>query len=375
MKENIENNIEQDEEKKKKISKIIFITVSVGLFLIAALLIIFSRQLFGDQIGDMLLGKDVENGFVAMGYFFANNAANFLWSLLVLAILVFSGNLLFIIINLLCNKSARAKTIGSLLKSLTKYLLIVVGICSILGVWGVNVAAIFAGVGILALIIGLGCKSLVNDIVSGFFIVVDNYFQVGDKVTIDGFTGTVETIGLRTTKIKDWMGNLKSINNSLITTVVNLSRYDSYASVKIDISFNEDLERVEAIITNNLEYLKEKIPTILETPTYVGVTEMDDCGLALMVNAYCHEKDRVSTSRKLLRELYLLFVKNDVIIPFKQVVVNPPDSLDRPKATTKDKDDVNVYLYGTSKVKDKKSKKKDNLISVIKEASKTTGEE
>ena len=362
--------LEQKEAKRKRIKKIIWIVIGVVILLTTFALYLGCRQIFGDEVGDAVLGKDVPNGFVAMGNFFYANAATILYSLLTIGILIFVTFILTVLINLIFRKTPRAKTIGSLLKSLVKYVNVIIGICAILGIFGVNVYAIIAGLGIIGLIIGLGCKSLVNDIVSGFFIVVDNYFQVGEKVTIDGFTGHVLNIGLRTTKLKSWDGNIKCINNSLITSIVNLSRYGSKAMVKIDISFNEDLRRVEAIILRNLDSISKKIPELKSPLTYSGVDSLDECGVCLVFCADVDEGNRVTSCRKITRELYLLFTDNDIIIPFKQLVVNAPDPINKPRATKEDLKLSDERWYSSPDKKDKNKKKNimSNLNKVVKES-------
>lgn len=321
---------------KKQIAKIIAGVVTGVICIVLLLLAAFSRQLFGDEVGDLILGKGVDNGFILIGNFIMDKAGSLALSALSILFCLILYLVLNIIIKASFKKTPRRLTIGSLLKSLVKYLIVVLGICLVLGSWKVNVAAIFAGVGVLTLVIGLGCKSLVNDIVSGFFIVVDNYFQVGDKVTIDGFTGIIDSVGLRATKIKSWDGNIKSINNSIIVSVVNLSCCDSVACVKIDISFNEDLVRAEAIIAKNLDKIRESIPSIIGPISYGGVDALDDCGVLLAFTAPCKESNRVKTQRELLRALYLLFTENDLIIPFKQIVVNEPDPTGKPRSNEND---------------------------------------
>lgn len=364
-----------DKTKKFRIKQLItFICITILLFTLF-FLYVYCRQIFGDEAGDALLGKGVENGYVAMGAFFTDNATKIVWSIISIVIVIFLEYICFFIVNLCFKKTARKRTIGSLLRSLIKYTSVIVIIFTILGIWGVNVAAIVASLGVVALIIGIGCKTLVNDIVSGFFIVVDNYFQVGDKVVIDGFEGFIETIGLRTTKIKDWLGNLKSINNSLITSVVNLSRYTSIAEVTIDISFNEDLRRVEAILAENLPIIKERIVE-LEDLTYAGVKALDDCGVQLYFLGRVNEVARPPVQRKILRELYLLFAEKDVIIPFNQLVVNGPDPVGKPRATKQDIEASQLIVYGKPET-DKKEKvsKKSKFIKAIIDATEVSEEE
>ena len=108
-----------------------------------------------------------------------------------------------------------------------------IGLAIVLVIWGVDVTGIVASLGILTLIIGLGCQSLIQDVVSGLFIVFDDYFSVGDMVIIDGFRGYVSEIGLRSVKIDDRVGDIKTITNSNIGTCVNLSREDNMITVNI----------------------------------------------------------------------------------------------------------------------------------------------
>ncbi|MBR5996849.1 MAG: mechanosensitive ion channel family protein, partial [Bacilli bacterium] len=184
--------------------------------------------------------------------------------------------------------------------------------------------------------IGLGCQSLIQDVISGIFIVVDDYFAVGDTVIIDGFRGTIVDVGLKTTKLQDFGGNIKSITNSSIATVVNMSRMRSVASVTLSVSYNEDVERVEALIIQEIETLKAKVPNITAS------------SVDFLVIAFTDESNRFQVTRDLKREFYLLFKRNNVQIPYPQVTVNPEDSKDRPKAT---KEEVTLALQEQRKLR------------------------
>ncbi len=361
---------EERANKKVSIAKIIIIIVILALCLTGLGLVIFCRQLFGDEVGDLILGAGIENGFVAMGNFFIDNIRAIVSTLIIIAVILVVSSILAIITNLIFRGTPRKRTIASLLKSLIRYSSVILAICFILGAWGVDVAAIFASLGVVALIIGLGCKTLVNDIVSGFFIVVDNYFQVGDKVTIDDFTGYIYSVGLRSTKIKSWDGNIKTITNSNIITVINLTKFDSVAEVKIDLSFNEDLKRVEAILAKRLPEVKEQIG-IISSLKYEGVNALDECGVQLLFHADVNENDRVPAERAILRALYLLFKEESILIPFKQVVVNSPDPTDRPKASNEEIE-VSDKLMGYTKPKETKKKKKSLISSAVENIKKAT---
>ena len=222
-------------------------------------------------------------------------------------------------------KGKKAKTIGSLIRSFIKYVAIIIAIFAVLSTWGVDVTTLLASLGVLTLIIGLGCQTLISDVVSGLFLVFDDSFNVGDIVVIDNFRGTVQEIGLRSTRIIDAGGNVKAINNSSISTVVNLTDELSVAVCDCDISYNESIERVEAVISKNLPTISKKIKAIKNGPYYKGIAVMGDSGITLRFIAECREEDKFQVVRDLNREIYIMFTNNDVLIPYPQIVVNPPD--------------------------------------------------
>ena len=348
--------------------KVSFIIGAVIFLLSLAGFIVFmnARQIFGDEMGDLLFGEGISSGWEELGIALVEGSAK--WA--ISAILVFMA-IVFIFIatfitHLFDNKSRKAKTISSLIRSLIKYITIIVVVCIILIVWGVDVIGIVAGVGILTLVIGLGCQSLIQDVISGMFIVFDDYFAVGDTVIIDGFRGTIVDVGLKTTKLQDFGGNIKSITNSSILTVVNMSRMRSVASVTLSVSYNEDVERVEALIINEIEEIKKKVPNIIEGPWYKGIDNISASSIDFLVLAFTSEDNRFQVTRDLKREFYLLFKKNDIQIPYTQVTINPEDDKNRQKASP---EEVLVALKEQKKlrgIKDEEvEKKKKNVKQTV----------
>ena len=218
--------------------------------------------------------------------------------------------------------SNKAKTVLTLTRSLVKWIIIIAVVIIILQSFGVDMATLLAGLGILALIIGLGAQQIVADVLAGFFIVFEAEFSVGDIVTIDGWRGTVSDIGIRVTKLIDASGNVKIVNNSDIRSIVNLTAEYSTAFVTISIDYGEDLNKVELVIRDNLEAIKERIPEIVDGPYYKGVTELGSSSVDLMLVATCKETDIFQVKRDINREIFLLFNDYDINIPFPQVTVS-----------------------------------------------------
>ena len=325
--------------RKSRLQKLYF-GIAIFLFiaaLVALFIYIFARQIFGDEIGDCLFtdadtGIVYKNGFTWLLSHFGVQLLGTLITVFVVFLVMFMFNAT---VNVFMQRSKKSRTVGAVLKSAVRYVAIIVGLCIILAIWGVDIASIIAGLGVLTLVIGLGCQSLVNDIVSGLFIVFDNYFEVGDMVIIDGFRGNVTDIGLRTIKLNDGMGNQKSITNSSINTCVNLSRYPNLVYVTMSVSYNEDLEHVEAVIAKELPELKKLLPQIMDGPFYKGVDTFGDSSIDLGFACTCDAADRFQLRRNLQREIYQMLVRNGISIPFPQIVINPVDPQGR-KATAQD---------------------------------------
>ena len=216
------------------------------------------------------------------------------------------------------------KALMQIICSLIKYAAVIVLLFFILQTFGMDTTSILAGIGILGLVVGLGAQPLIADIIAGMFIVFEHIFEVGDIIVVDGFRGMVIEIGIRTTRLEDTGGNIKIINNADIKTLVNMTNQLSLAYCDMSIEYGESLERVEAILKDNLNTIKENIPEIVEGPYYKGVAELGDSSVVLRFIAKCEEGQRFQVERDLNRQFKLLFDKYNINIPFPQVVVNQP---------------------------------------------------
>ena len=220
-------------------------------------------------------------------------------------------------------RTPKGRSAVTLLRSAISYITTLVGFFWCLSAVGVNVSTIFASVGIVALIIGFGAQSLVEDLVTGIFLVFEDQFNVGDIIEVNGFRGTVQSIGIRTTAIRDVGNNVKVINNSDLRNILNRSTANSVAVTTVSISYGSDLEKVEPVIQAFLPSIREKYPEIfLEDPKYVGVQELGESGVVLKFVASVDEKNVFSAPRILNREIKVHFDKAGIEIPFPQVVVH-----------------------------------------------------
>ena len=235
-------------------------------------------------------------------------------------------------------------TVFILLVSLCKWVLVIVTFFFILSACGLQQEFSAAGAGIVALIIGLGSQSLVADILAGMFIVFEGDYKVGDIVILDGWRGEIMSIGVRTTKLMDAGGNIKIVNNSDIRSIINQTQELSVAKCYVGVSYGDRIEAIEAVIADNLEKIKEKIPAIVEGPFYKGVSELADSAVVLLFVAKCKETDIYQVQRDLNREIKIVFDDNNVNIPFPQVTVSYDQGNEDTKLSNKDRKVAEAFV-------------------------------
>ena len=220
-------------------------------------------------------------------------------------------------------KSHRGMTMITLASSLIQYTAALVVLCWGLSILGVNVSAIVASVGVLALIVGFGAESLIADVITGVFMLFENQCNVGDIVEVGGFRGTVQKVGIRTTCIVDGGGNVKIINNSEMKNILNRSDKASYAVCDIGIPYETDLEALERQLPRLLEAISAKYPDLIpEAPCYLGVQSLDSSSVVLRFTAAVSEENIYAAQRKLNRELLLGLRRLGVECPFPQLDVH-----------------------------------------------------
>lgn len=281
-------------------------------FAIIALLAIFSEDLFNVKLIDMEVSP-IE--WIKVNYTVLIRSA-----VIIILFLVVSKLLHAISARII--RARKGLTVIRLVDSLMKYVIIIVMILMLMSAWGVDTTTLLASAGILGLIIGLGAQSLISDIISGLFIVFENVYKIGDMIDVEGFRGEVLEIGVRTTKLMDVGGNVKTVNNRLISSVINLTQQLSVALCDIEIGHGEPLERVEKVISENIGDIKSNVTTIAEGPTYLGVHKITNNGVILRFFAKCAERDRFQAERDMNRQLKLIFDKNGIRTPYSQVTVH-----------------------------------------------------
>ncbi len=213
----------------------------------------------------------------------------------------------------------RTRTIFRVVHSTGVVLIVGTAVLMILTEMGIPVTPVLASVGFVGLAFGLGAQTLVKDIISGLFILLENQYTVGDTVTISGITGTVEMMTLRSTVVRDVVGTLHNIPNGEIRIVANKSRDWSRAIVDVSITYDDDvdaalqtLQEIGAALAEDEKLGK----LLLETAVVTGVEGLDDWAVRLRIMVKTQPDAHWGVQRHLRRQIRLIFEQKGIDLAF-----------------------------------------------------------
>lgn len=214
----------------------------------------------------------------------------------------------------------RALTLQSLTENVFGYVLVFILVATIFSIFGLSVASLIAGAGIVGLAIGFGAQGLVSDVVTGFFLLLEKQIDVNDYVTVGSIDGIVEAVGLRTTQIRSFDGTLNYIPNRDITTVSNHSRGNMRALVDIGVSYDADIDKAIAVIQAACENVTLENETIVEGPDVIGVQGFGASDVTLRIIAKAKNGEQWAVERQLRKAIKEALDANGIEIPFPHQV-------------------------------------------------------
>ena len=209
----------------------------------------------------------------------------------------------------------RAKTLGGVMRSILKYSVYFLGITTILSVLFGGISFTFASIGGVAL--GFGAQSLIKDFINGFFILFEDQFGIGDYVTIGNFSGIIQTIGIRTTVIKDFNGDIHSIPNGTISEVTNHSRGNTRFIVDVDIAYEEDIDNaINAIKECCDKFQKEHEEFINEPMEVLGVSALAASSVTIRTIGRTKPLTQWKMENELRKAIKITLDKKGIEIPY-----------------------------------------------------------
>lgn len=217
--------------------------------------------------------------------------------------------------------SKKAESLANFLRGIIETAVIIITIFILLAVWKFNVVIALITMGILLFVLGLGAKNVLGDVIAGITIVFGNYYDVDEIISIQGFKGKVIDIGIRSTKIMNWQGEVRIFMNGSILEVSNYSRNFSVASVLVEIARKEDINHVITLLDEELPSMKELFPQIIEGPNVVGIEEMNSEKIILRINAKTNPEEHYVVERGLKKYIKELFENHHIKLPHENVIL------------------------------------------------------
>jgi moderate conductance mechanosensitive channel len=221
-------------------------------------------------------------------------------------------------------REQRAVTLAGIFKGVFKIVIVLVAGLTILGILGINTAPLIAGAGVAGLAISFGAQNLIRDFISGFFILLENQYKVGEVIRAAGVSGQVEDMNLRITVLRDLEGVAHFIPNGEIKVVSNLAKEWSRAVVNVGVAYKEDLDRVVSILNRvGLELSQDAVfgLGILEPPQVLGVENFGDSQVTLRIVTKTRPLKQWETARELRKRIKGAFDREGIEMPFPHRVV------------------------------------------------------
>ena len=218
-------------------------------------------------------------------------------------------------------RAKRAKTLGSLVKNVATALVVGVAILMVLRELGIDIAPVLAGAGVAGLAIGFGAQTLVRDIISGFFLILEDQVRVGDVAAINGQGGLVEAINLRTIVLRDSEGTVHVFPNGAINTLANRSKDFSFYVIDLGISYREDPDRVTGVLREigaSMQADDRYGPMILAPIEVFGVNAFGDWAVQLQFRIKTVPQKQWEVGRELRRRILKVFEERGIEIPFPE---------------------------------------------------------
>src|SRR5215218_4004994 len=229
-------------------------------------------------------------------------------------------------------RAKRARTLGSVINKVVTITLSAVAVLMVLTAFGVNIAPVLTGAGILGLAVGFGAQTLVRDIISGFFLILEDQVRVGDVAAINGTGGLVEAINLRTVILRDAEGTVHVFPNGAIQTLANRSKDFSYYVIDVPISYREDPDRVAAVLRQigaEMQAESTYAPWILEPVEVQGVDSFGDWSVMVKMRIKTVPLKQWEVGREFRKRLRRRFEQEGIAIPFPERVVTVRDDDDK----------------------------------------------
>ncbi len=236
----------------------------------------------------------------------------------------------------------RVDTLASVFTAGGRVIIVLVTLLTLMPLAGISIGPLLAGVGILGLAVGFGAQSLVKDVISGLFILLDDQYSKGDVVSVGGVTGLVEDVGLRRTVLRDLDGIVHYIPNGEIAVASNFTQEYSRVNLNVGVSYSEDLDHVMRVIDRVGEEMAADpkwAAAIISPPKSLRVDNLGDSGIDIKVVGDTKPIKQWEVMGELRKRIKKAFDEEGIEIPYphRVIVTRGAKATDIPETTGKEK--------------------------------------
>ncbi len=215
---------------------------------------------------------------------------------------------------------SKKRTIINLIVNIVRFIILIITLLVILEANGIDTKSLLASFGVAGLVAGLALQDLLKDFIVGMSLIFEGEFAIGDWVSINGFKGEVLPSNLRITKLRSATGEVKMISNRTITEITNYSMYNTNLMLDIDVAYESDIKKVKDVLDKLCESFKTEHD--LKDIKCNGIQELASSSIKFRITVTCKFLEQFDLGRFLKKEIINTFKKNNITIPYNQVVIH-----------------------------------------------------
>ena len=216
----------------------------------------------------------------------------------------------------------KALTLLTILTNIIKYIILIIALLMILATWGVDTKALVASLGVAGAVAGLAFQDMIKDFIGGADILTEDQFKVGDNIEVNGFRGNVISLGMKTTKIRAYTGEVKIIANRNINEVINYSIMSAICVVDIGLSYDNNIAQAEQVLQTAIDNASKQV-TYLKRPVIIlGIQALNNDSVVYRLEAEVSPMKNFEFDRILLKEVLKEAEKNNLTLSYNRIDIH-----------------------------------------------------
>lgn len=220
------------------------------------------------------------------------------------------------------HSNKKALTLLTILTNVAKYIILAIALLMILATWGVDTKALVASLGVAGAVAGLAMQDMIKDFIGGADILTEDQFKVGDNIQVGNFRGNVISLGMKTTKIRAYTGEVKIIANRNISEVINYSVMSAICVVDVGLSYDNTVDQAEKVLQTAIDNASKKVNYLKKPVTILGIEELTNDSVVYRVEAEVGAMKNFEFNRILLKEILKEAEANNLTLSYNKVDVH-----------------------------------------------------